>query len=153
MANSENKGKIDRIAISCWFAIICNVFVVSQTEAEANSAKTMKVSLTPRVNKSIHKVGLCLDPSDRVTLLGGGPYLLVNRPLDIYLEIFRGEGPSGPASSISFTEVKHGCVRSETGWATFQMNDPKKQLTPPSFGRDVKLGILCLDAACIVSQN
>ena len=37
----------------------------------------------------------------------------------------RGEWPSGPASSISFTEVKHGCVRSETGWATFQMNDQK----------------------------
>ena len=26
--------------------------------------------------------------------------------------------PSGPASSIGLTEVKHGCVRSETGWAT-----------------------------------
>ena len=37
----------------------------------------------------------------------------------------RGEWPSGPASFISFTEVKHGCVRSETGWATFQMNDQK----------------------------
>ena len=37
----------------------------------------------------------------------------------------RGEWPSGPASSISLTEVKHGCVRSETGWATFQMNDQK----------------------------
>ena len=37
----------------------------------------------------------------------------------------RGEWPSGPASSISFTEVKHGCVRSETGWATFRMNDQK----------------------------
>ena len=24
-----------------------------------------------------------------------------------------------------------------------------KQLTPPSFGRDVKLGVPCLDAACI----
>ena len=35
------------------------------------------------------------------------------------------EWPSGPASSISFTEVKHGCVRSETGWVTFQMNDQK----------------------------
>ena len=37
----------------------------------------------------------------------------------------RGEWPSGSASSISFTEVKHGCVRSEAGWATFQMNDQK----------------------------
>ena len=39
--------------------------------------------------------------------------------------LLRGEWPSGPASSISFTEVKHGCVRSETGWATVQMNDQK----------------------------
>ena len=37
----------------------------------------------------------------------------------------RGEWPSGPAKAISFTEVKLGCVRSETGWATFQMNDQK----------------------------
>ena len=35
--------------------------------------------------------------------------------------------------------------------ATFQMNDHK--LTPPSFGRDVKVGVLCLDAACIVGLN
>ena len=33
--------------------------------------------------------------------------------------------PSGPAKAISFTEVKHGCVRLETGWATFQINDQK----------------------------
>ena len=64
----------------------------------------------------------------------------------------RGEWPSGPASSIIFTEVQHGCVRSETGWATFQIND-QKQLTPPSFGRDVKLGVPCLDAACTVGLN
>ena len=32
--------------------------------------------------------------------------------------IYWGEWPSGPASSISLTEVKHGCVLSETGWAT-----------------------------------
>ena len=68
-----------------------------------------------------------------------------------YRCVWRGEWPSGPASSISFTEVKHGCVRSETGWATFQMND-QKQLTPPSFGRDVKLGVPCLDA-CTVGLN
>ena len=36
--------------------------------------------------------------------------------------------PSHPASSISFTEVKHGCVRSETGWATFQLNDQNSLL-------------------------
>ena len=45
-----------------------------------------------------------------------------------------GEWPSGPASSISLTEVKHGCVRSETGWATFQMNDQNSSLSRPSEG-------------------
>ena len=33
------------------------------------------------VNKFTYKVGLCFDTSGRVTLLGGGPYLLVKRPL------------------------------------------------------------------------
>ena len=60
------------------------MFVVSQTEAEANSAKTMKASPTPRVtpgfNKFTYKVGLCFDTSGRVTLLGEGPYLLVKGP-------------------------------------------------------------------------
>ena len=46
---SDNESKIDCIAISWLFAIICKVFVVSQTEAEANSAKTMKAIPTPRV--------------------------------------------------------------------------------------------------------
>ena len=46
----------------------------------------------------------------------------------------RGEWPSGPTSSISLTEVKHGCVRSETGWATFQMNDQNSSLGRPSEG-------------------
>ena len=31
-------------------------------------------------------------------------------PLSV-VSCFRSEWPSGPASSISFTEVKHGCVR------------------------------------------
>ena len=34
-----------------------------------------------------------------------------------------GEWPSGPANSISFTEVKHGCVGSGTAWVTFQLKD------------------------------
>ena len=46
----------------------------------------------------------------------------------------RGEWPSGPASSISLTDVKHGCVWSETGWATFQMNDQNSSLSRPSEG-------------------
>ena len=45
-----------------------------------------------------------------------------------------GELPSSPASSISLTEVKHGCVRSETEWATFQMNDQNSSLSRPSEG-------------------
>jgi len=30
--------------------------------------------------------------------------------------VLRGEWPSGPASSISLTEIKHGSLQSETGW-------------------------------------
>ena len=54
--------------------------------------------------------------------------------------IQRGEWPSGPASSICLTAVKHGCVRTEIGWATFQMNDQNSSLRR-SCGRDVKLGV------------
>ena len=64
----------------------------------------------------------------------------------------RGEWPSGPASSINFTEVKHVCVRSKN-WMGDLPDERPKQLTPPSFGRDVKLGVPCLDAACMVGLN
>ena len=63
-----------------------------------------------------------------------------------------GEWPRGPASNINFTEVKHGCVRSKN-WMGDLPDERPKQLTPPSFGRDVKLGVPCLDAACIVGLN
>ena len=81
----------------------------------------------------------------------------VNRGTSIQNMILESEStvkmlPSGSTKTISFTEVKHGCVRSKTGWATFQIND-QKQLTPPSLGRDVKLGAPCLDAACTVGLN
>ena len=33
------------------------------------------------VNKFTYKAGVCFDPSGRVTLLRGGPYLLVKGPL------------------------------------------------------------------------
>ena len=46
----------------------------------------------------------------------------------------RGEWPSGPAIFISFTGVKHDCVRSETGWATFRMNDQNSSFRRPSEG-------------------
>ena len=42
----------------------------------------------------------------------------LNHQRKLLVHLQRGEWPSGPANSISLTEVKHGCVRSETGWAT-----------------------------------
>ena len=49
---------------------ICKVFFVSQTEAEANSANTMKANPTPLVNMLTYRLGLYSDLSGRVTLLG-----------------------------------------------------------------------------------
>ena len=46
----------------------------------------------------------------------------------------RGEWPSGPASSTSLTEVKHDCVLSETGRATFQVNNQRSSLCRLSEG-------------------
>ena len=51
-----------------------------------------------------------------------------------FLIVLRSEWPSGPASSISLTEVKHGCVWSETGWVTFQMKDQNSSLRRPLEG-------------------
>ena len=48
------------------------------------------------------------------------------------------------------TEVKLGRVRSNSGWVTSELTS---QLTSPSFGRDVKLGVPCLEAACTVGLN
>ena len=50
------------------------------------------------------------------------------------MNLLQGEWPSGLASSIGLTEVKHGCVRSETGWATFQISDQNNSLGRPSEG-------------------
>ena len=58
----------------------------------------------------------------------------IYKHLIILLAFKRAEWPSGPASSISLTYVKHGCVRSETGWATFQMNNQNSSLSRPSEG-------------------
>ena len=44
------------------------------------------------------------------------------------------EWPSGPASSIDLPEVKDGCARSESGWATFQLNEQNSSLRRPSEG-------------------
>ena len=42
--------------------------------------------------------------------------------------LLRGEWPSGLASSISGAVVNHGCVRSESGSATFHINDQNSSL-------------------------
>ena len=76
----------------------------------------------------------------------------INRDMKVSIAWHMGEWPSGPASSINFTEVKHGCVRSKN-WMGDLPDERPKQLTPSSFGRDVKLGVPCPDAACIVGLN
>ena len=66
----------------------------------------------------------------------------------------RGECPRGPASSISLTihfKVMHGCVVKNL-MGDFP-DERLKQLTLPSFRRDLKPGVPCLDAACIVGLN
>ena len=63
----------------------------------------------------------------------------------------RGEWPSGLYSLRQVTEVKLGRVRSDFGWVTTEAWT--SQLTSPSFGRDVKLGVPCLDAVCTVGLN
>ena len=60
----------------------------------------------------------------------------------------RGEWPSGLARSISLTEVKHGLC-TVSNWMGHLPDERAKQLIPPSFGREVKLGVSCLDVACI----
>ena len=42
-------------------------------------------------------------------------------------------------ASISLTEVIHGCVRSEAGWATIHIDDQNNSLSLPS-ERDATLG-------------
>ena len=54
----------------------------------------------------------------------------------------------GLARSISLSVIKHGCVGQKLDGRP--PDERPKQLTPPSFGRDVKLGVPCLDEACIV---
>ena len=63
----------------------------------------------------------------------------------------RGEWPSGLNSLRQVTEVKLGRVRSEL-WMG-DLGDLTSQLTSSSFGRDVKLGVPCLDAACTMGLN
>ena len=55
----------------------------------------------------------------------------------------RGEWPSGLYCLCQVTEVKLGRV----------LRGLTSQLAALSFGRDVKLGVPCLDAACTVGLN
>ena len=63
----------------------------------------------------------------------------------------RDEWPSGLYGSCQVTEVKLGLVRSNCRMG--DLGGLTSQLTSSSFGRDVKLGVPCLDAACTVSLN
>ena len=60
----------------------------------------------------------------------------------------RGEWPSSLNCFRQVTEVQLGRVRSNSGWMTSKAFT--SQLTLSSFGKDVKLGVQCLDEACIV---
>ena len=61
------------------------------------------------------------------------------------------EWPSGLCSLRQVTEVKLGRVRSKL-WMG-DLGGLTLQLTLSSFGRDVKLGVPCLDVACTVGLN
>ena len=63
----------------------------------------------------------------------------------------RGEWQSGLNSVRQVTEVKLGRVRSNSGYGTSEALTSQRTL--PSFRRDVKLGVPCLDAACTVGLN
>ena len=65
--------------------------------------------------------------------------------------ILRGEWPSGLYSLHQVTEVKLGRVRSKL-WMS-DLGGLTSQLTSSSFGRDVKLVVPCLNAACTVGLN
>ena len=60
-----------------------------------------------------------------------------------------GEWPSGPPKPPA--SLKLSMVRNWMG--DLPDERPKKQLTPSSFGTDVKLGVPCLDTACTVGLN
>ena len=58
---------------------------------------------------------------------------------------------SGPASSISLLKLSMAVYGQKLDGRP--PDERPEQLTPPSFGRDVELGVPCLDAACIVGLN
>ena len=73
---------------------------------------------------------------------------------DIILEktsYLQGQWPSGSYSFRQLTEVKLGRVRSKL--RVGNLRGLTSQLTSPSFGGDVKLGVPCLDMACTVGLN
>ena len=64
----------------------------------------------------------------------------------------RDEWPSGLYSLRQVSEIKLG-RSSEVKVRMGDLGGQTSQLTSSSFGRDVNLGVPCLDAACTVSLN
>ena len=71
------------------------------------------------------------------------------RKLEHFSRNSRDEWPSGLYSLRQVTEVKLGRVRSNSGWVNpGELGGLTSQLTSSYLGRDAKLGVQCLDAAC-----
>ena len=51
-----------------------------------------------------------------------------------YVAEYGVSGQAAQPDSASLTEGKYGCVRSESGWVTFQMNDQNNLPCRPSEG-------------------
>ena len=70
------------------------------------------------------------------------------------MAIGRIRGVSGQAAQpVPLAQLKLSMVVYGQNWMGDLPDERPKQLTLPSFGRDVKLGVPCLDAACIVGLN
>ena len=77
------------------------------------------------------------------------PQICINKCL--YTKVY---GVSGQAVQLaSVSELKLSLAVLGQNWMGDYPEKRPKQLTPPSFGRDVKLGVPCLDAACTVGLN
>ena len=77
---------------------------------------------------------ICMSTSCKVTWITKKAEFISENTCLIQDTRIYSEWPSGPASSISLSEVKHGCVRPETEWVTFQMNDQNSLLRRSSEG-------------------
>ena len=57
------------------------------------------------------------------------------------------------AQPVPVASLKLSMAGTVKNWMGDLPDERPKQLTLPSFGRDVQLGVPCLDAACIVGLN